>query len=59
MLDRAVEKLPASDEMAERRRAGGGLVRPELAVLLADAKRSLTDSLLGARCSTTRSSRGT
>jgi glutamate dehydrogenase len=45
-LHRSVEKLPPSDVMAERRRAGDGLVRPELAVLLADAKLSLTDALL-------------
>jgi glutamate dehydrogenase len=32
--------------MAERRRAGRGLVRPELAVLVAYAKRLLTDALL-------------
>jgi glutamate dehydrogenase len=46
LLNRAVERLPSSDEMAERRRAGEGISRPELAVLLADAKRSLTDALL-------------
>jgi glutamate dehydrogenase len=46
LLSRVVERLPASDEMAERRRAGEGIARPELAILLADAKRSLTDALL-------------
>src|SRR3954470_7488155 len=46
MLRREDEALPASDEMAERRRAGQGLERPELAVLLAYAKRLLTDALL-------------
>jgi glutamate dehydrogenase len=46
LVNRAVEKLPASDVMAERRRAGDGMWRPELAVLLADAKRSLTDALI-------------
>ncbi|MDX6657507.1 MAG: glutamate dehydrogenase, partial [Solirubrobacteraceae bacterium] len=46
LLNRVVERLPSSDEMAERRRAGEGISRPELAVLLADAKRSLTDALL-------------
>jgi glutamate dehydrogenase len=45
-LDREVEFLPFSDEMAERRAAGIGLARPELAVLLAYAKRSLASSLL-------------
>jgi glutamate dehydrogenase len=46
MLDRAVEFLPSSEEMAERRRAGRGMERPELAVLLAYAKRSVTEALL-------------
>jgi glutamate dehydrogenase len=46
ILRRSDEALPPSDEMAERRRAGQGLVRPELAVLLAYAKRLLTDALL-------------
>ncbi len=47
LLDRAVEALPGTEELGERRRAGRGLERPELAVLLAYAKRSLTDALLG------------
>ena len=38
---RELEALPATDELAERRRQGRGLTRPELAVLLAYAKRSL------------------
>jgi glutamate dehydrogenase len=46
ILHRADEALPPSDDMAERRRSGAGLVRPELAVLLAYAKRMLTDDLL-------------
>jgi glutamate dehydrogenase len=46
ILRRADEALPDSDEMAERRRGGRGLVRPELAVLVAYAKRMLTDALL-------------
>jgi glutamate dehydrogenase len=46
ILHRADEALPPSDDMAERRRSGEGLVRPELAVLLAYAKRMLTDDLL-------------
>ena len=45
-LDRDLEDLPNGEEMAERRRAGRGMVRPELAVLLANAKQSLTDALL-------------
>jgi glutamate dehydrogenase len=46
ILRRRDEALPSSDDMAERRRAGRGLVRPELAVLVAYAKRLLTDALL-------------
>ncbi len=46
VLDRAVEALPTTAEMAARARAGAGLTRPELAVLLAGAKRGLTAALL-------------
>ncbi|HXS43801.1 MAG TPA: NAD-glutamate dehydrogenase domain-containing protein, partial [Solirubrobacteraceae bacterium] len=46
LLDREVERLPSSEEMAGRRRSGEGLERPELAVLLAYAKRALTGALL-------------
>jgi glutamate dehydrogenase len=46
ILRRRDEALPQTDDMAERRRAGRGLVRPELAVLVAYAKRLLTDALL-------------
>ena len=46
LLHRDVEFLPSSEEMADRRRSGRGLERPELAVLLAYAKRSLTGALL-------------
>jgi glutamate dehydrogenase len=45
-LEREVEFLPTTEEMAERRASGGTMVRPELAVLLAYAKRSLADALL-------------
>jgi glutamate dehydrogenase len=48
LLDREIERLPGSEEMAERRRAGRGMERPELAVLLAYAKRSITGALLRA-----------
>nr|HMS72142.1 NAD-glutamate dehydrogenase [Baekduia sp.] len=41
----ADDALPTDDEMADRRRAGEGMVRPELAVLLAGAKRMLTEQL--------------
>ncbi len=39
LLDRASESLPSGEEIAERRRAGHGLERPELAILLAYSKR--------------------
>jgi glutamate dehydrogenase len=37
-LNRALEFLPAEDELAERRQAGEGLTRPELAVTLSYGK---------------------
>jgi glutamate dehydrogenase len=46
VVDRAVEALPTTAEMRARQDAGAGLTRPELAVLLAGAKRSLTARLL-------------
>ncbi len=46
-LEREVEFLPTSEEMLERRANGQGMVRPELAVLLAYAKRSIATELLG------------
>jgi len=46
ILDRELEALPNGEEMAERRRAGRGMTRPELAVLLAKAKQNLTGALL-------------
>jgi glutamate dehydrogenase len=49
LLDRAVEFLPDDKELAERRRRGQGLTRPELAVLLAYAKIALYDELLDSR----------
>jgi glutamate dehydrogenase len=45
-LEREVEFLPSSEEMAERRTNGLGLTRPELSVLLAYAKRSVYAALL-------------
>jgi glutamate dehydrogenase len=39
LLDRASEDLPGNEEIAERRRSGHGLERPELAILVAHAKR--------------------
>jgi glutamate dehydrogenase len=46
LLDRRIEGLLTSDEMSERARTGHGLTAPELAVLLAYAKRALRDWLL-------------
>jgi glutamate dehydrogenase len=46
LLNRAVEFLPDSRQIAERQRAGKGLTRPELAVLLAYAKIWLSQKLL-------------
>jgi glutamate dehydrogenase len=46
LLDRALEALPPSDQLAERQRQGRGLTRPELAVLMAYAKRSLYPKVL-------------
>ena len=45
-LDRAVERLPDDETLADRRNAGLGLTVPELAVLLAYAKITLEDELL-------------
>lgn len=41
VLDREGEALPTRDDLDARREAGAGLTRPELAVLLAGAKRQL------------------
>jgi glutamate dehydrogenase len=46
LLDRAVEFLPDDAEIAERRRRGQPLTRPELAVLLAYAKLALKEELI-------------
>ncbi|HEU4528175.1 MAG TPA: NAD-glutamate dehydrogenase [Actinomycetota bacterium] len=46
VLERDIEFLPGVEETAERRRAGRGMTRPELAVLLAYAKQSLANALL-------------
>jgi glutamate dehydrogenase len=45
-LEREVEFLPSTEEMMERRAAGQGMARPELAILLAYAKRSIAAELL-------------
>jgi glutamate dehydrogenase len=46
-LEREVEFLPSTEEMGERRAAGYAMTRPELAVLLAYAKRQVYAALLG------------
>jgi glutamate dehydrogenase len=45
-LNRGLEFLPTDDELAERAAAGGGLVLPEFAVLLAYSKIWIYDELL-------------
>ncbi|HVT54444.1 MAG TPA: NAD-glutamate dehydrogenase, partial [Xanthobacteraceae bacterium] len=49
LLDRAVENLPTDAEIAERKKRGEGLTRPELAVTLAYAKLTLHTDLLGSQ----------
>ena len=46
IVDPDIEALPGADEYDARRRAGAGLTRPELAVLLAGAKRSVKAAVL-------------
>ncbi len=46
LLDRSIEYLPSTEEMSERTKAGIGLTKPELSVLLAYGKRSLYEALL-------------
>ncbi|MGQ0848451.1 MAG: NAD-glutamate dehydrogenase [Actinomycetota bacterium] len=46
ILDRKLEGVPSTELLAERGRNGRGLTRPELAVLLVDAKRSIYESLV-------------
>ncbi|HEX9889074.1 MAG TPA: NAD-glutamate dehydrogenase domain-containing protein [Nitriliruptorales bacterium] len=46
-LDRAVERLPTTEEIGERAEAGAGLTRPELAVLMQYAKRELAVVVVG------------
>ena len=46
LLHRELEALPSAERLAERRRQGRGLTRPELAVLMAYAKRSLYPKVL-------------
>jgi glutamate dehydrogenase len=46
LLERSLEYLPSAQTMAERAAAGQGMVRPELCVLLAYAKRLLRRQVL-------------
>lgn len=45
ILNREIEFLPSGEEIAQRSREGRGMSRPEIAVLLAYAKMSLTEHL--------------
>ena len=49
LLDRGLEALPSEMELQERHRAGRGLTRPELAVLLSYAKIALQHDILDTR----------
>ena len=46
ILDRALEFLPNAEDIEERHRAGQGLVRPELAMVLSYAKIALNNQLI-------------
>ena len=46
LLDRELEALPGEESLAERKAAGLGLTRPEIAVLLAYAKMALYPEIL-------------
>ena len=45
-LNRALEVLPDEEELAQRRQLGQGLLRPEIAVLISNAKMALKEELL-------------
>ena len=45
-LDRALEFLPSAEEIEERSRAGQGLTRPEIAMVLSYAKIALNNQLI-------------
>ena len=49
LLDRPLEALPSDEDLLERARAGRGLQRPELAVLLSYAKIALSQDLLASK----------
>lgn len=44
-IDRQLDDLPSPREMRERARAGRGLTRPELAVILSQSKRWMSDEI--------------
>ncbi|MFW5833237.1 MAG: NAD-glutamate dehydrogenase [Pseudomonadota bacterium] len=46
VLDRGLALLPGDEALVERRKAGRGLTRPEMAVLMAHTKNALYDLLL-------------
>ncbi len=46
LLDRGLEYLPGAEEIKERHKAGLGLMRPELAMLLGYAKIALNAQLI-------------
>jgi glutamate dehydrogenase len=46
LLDRTLEFLPSEEQIEERRAAGHGLTRPELAIILAYSKIELASSLV-------------
>ena len=46
VLDRALEYLPSAEDIEERGRAGQGLVRPELAIMVSYAKIALNAQLI-------------
>ena len=48
-MDRALEFLPSEETIAERRRLGKGLTRPELAVIFSVAKIGLTSQLMASK----------
>jgi glutamate dehydrogenase len=46
VLDRALEFLPSSEDIEDRRRAGQGLTRPELSIVLSYGKIALMNQLI-------------
>jgi glutamate dehydrogenase len=46
ILDRHIDAMPSSEAISERMKSGIGMTRPEMAVLLANAKRSIKQALV-------------